>query len=65
MTAVFTMHVERETVKQHGYHLGTDRKVAESFVLEMLRKDPQVRSIALRFGQKLVQMFDHRDIAEG
>lgn len=64
MTAeVFCMYVETATgVKQHGYHLGTDLRTAESFVFESLRK-PGVLSVRLDQGRKTVRLYDDRDLA--
>lgn len=65
MTEPYTMHIEytEGEITNHGYHLGTDLKVAESFVFEKLRSDfhPAI-SVALRQGGKLVKIYDHRDI---
>jgi hypothetical protein len=62
----YTMHIEKpaNVVKQHGFHLGTDRNIAESFVLERLRNDSGVISIALRFDGKLDRIYDWRDVTE-
>jgi len=57
--AVYTMDIETEKVSQHPFHLGTERKVAESFALEALRR-PGVKSVALRLGGALVEIFDWR-----
>lgn len=62
-TAVYTMNIERDTVTLHPAHLGTDRKVAETFVLEALRR-PGVKSVALYFGGELVEIFDWRALEE-
>ena len=55
----YTMNIETDAVKQHPFHLGTDRRVAESFVFEQLRR-PEVKSVALYQGRKLVEIFDWR-----
>ena len=62
----YTMHIEKpaNVVKQHGFHLGTDKAIAESFVLDRLRADPAVLSIALRLDGKLIGLYDWRDVAE-
>ena len=63
---VYTMWIEKPAgiVKQYGFHLGTIRSVAESFVLERLQADPAVLSIALRYGAdaKLDRIYDFRDL---
>jgi len=59
----YTMHIETDAgVTQHGFHLGTDLRVATQFALEALKRD-NVLSVALRVGpkSKLVQIFDWRD----
>jgi hypothetical protein len=60
----YTMHIEKPAgvVKQHGFHLGTDKAVAESFVVERLKADAGVLSIALRNDGKLVKIYDFRDV---
>ena len=59
---VFTMDIEKNgEVKQHGFHLGTDRNIAEAFVLEQVKHG--ATSVALRFGKKLVKIYDWRDLA--
>lgn len=60
----YTMHIEKPigTVKMHGFHLGTQYTIARDIVLERLRADPDVVSIALRQGDTLVRVFDHRDV---
>ncbi len=56
----YTMDIETaEGVKQHPFHLGTDKAVAETFVREQLRKDG-VKSVALRQDGKLVKIYDFR-----
>jgi len=60
----YTMHIETNAgITQHGYHLGTDLKVAEQFALEALNR-AGVLSVALRVGPKakLVRIFDWRDM---
>jgi hypothetical protein len=60
-TQVYEMHIERHgKVKPHGFHLGTDIKIAESFVFEQLEAGAD--SIALRLGGKLVKIYDYRDL---
>ena len=63
----YTMHIESpvNVVKPHGFHLGTDREVAERIVMEKLRADPSVVSIALRLDDKLVRFYDFRDLDTG
>ncbi len=60
----YTMHVENPagTVVQHGFHLGTMRTIAEQIVLERLKADANIVSIALRFNGRLVKIYDHRDL---
>jgi hypothetical protein len=63
MSKVYTMHIEKPagTIAQHGFRLGTDLKVAEDIVLERLRTDPDIVTIALRVGHELVRIYDFRD----
>jgi len=58
----FTMDIEHAdgTIKQHGFHLGTDLKVAEFFVKERLQHEAV--SVALRRNKKLVRIYDYRDL---
>lgn len=59
----YTMHIETaEGVKQHGFHLGTDKRIAEHFVFEALRREG-VRSVALRCGTEC-DIYDWRDLPE-
>lgn len=61
---IYTMDIETsEGVKQHPYHLGTERILAEAFVCEALRR-PGVMTVALRLDGELVKIFDQRDLAE-
>jgi hypothetical protein len=62
----YTMNIEKpvNVVKQHGFHLGTDRAIAESFVLERLRNDPEVISIALRCDGRLDRFYDWQDVSD-
>lgn len=58
------MHIETDKVRQHGFHLGTDLRVAETFVYKELRK-PSVKSVALRFPNgRLIRIYDYRDLPE-
>jgi hypothetical protein len=60
--SVLTMSIETgEGVHRHPYHLGTVVETAMSFVIEQLRK-PEVRSVALREGPKLIGIYDFRDL---
>ena len=60
----YTMDIETaQGVKQHGFHLGTIKRIAEQFVIEALRRHG-VMSVALRQGGKLVQIYDWRDLPE-
>ena len=60
----YTMHIEtRDGIKQHPFHLGTDLKIAETFVYERLGHADTL-SIALRKDGKLVRIFDYRDLAD-
>ena len=63
----YTMDIERVdgTVEQHGFHLGTDLKVAESFVIEALQNEfIPAASVALRKAGKLVRIYDYRDLED-
>ena len=55
------MDIEIEGVNRHPWHLGTDRKIAETFVREQLCKRG-VKSVALRCDDKLVRIYDWRDL---
>lgn len=58
----YTMDIEtREGVKPHGFHLGTDRRVAEQFAQEAVRREGVI-SVALRLNNKTVRFYDWRDI---
>jgi len=60
---VYTMNIEtNEGVKQYGFHLGTIKSVAETFVFEQLRK-PEVKSVGLNLG-KQCDIYDWRDLPE-
>lgn len=63
---MYTMHIEKPAgvVKQHGFHLGTDLRIAESFVIEKLKNDPAILSIALRTDGKLHGIYDFRDLKD-
>lgn len=58
----YTMDIETaDGVKPHGFHLGTDIKIARQFAVEALKRDG-VRSVAIRGGKdKLVEILDHRE----
>jgi len=58
---MYTMDIEYpvNVVKQHGFHLGTDFRIAEQIVLERL---PHAISIALRKDGKLIKIYDFQDI---
>lgn len=62
----YTMHIEKPAgiVKQHGFHLGSDRVIAETFVMERLRADKAIASIALRLDGKLDAIYDFRDLVD-
>jgi len=59
----YTMHIEtRDGVKQHGFHLGTDLRIAREFALEALKRDG-VLSVAIRGDKnKLVEILDFRSL---
>ncbi len=59
----YTMDIETaEGVKPHGFHLGTDIKIARQLAVEALNR-AGVISVALRGDKnKLVEMFDWRNI---
>ena len=59
----YTMHVETDgEVTPHGFHLGTDLRVAESFVFDKLRAGAQ--SVALRRCGITHKIYDWRDLPE-
>ena len=60
----YSMHIETaEGIKQHGFHLGTDLRIARQFAVEALKRDG-VMSVALRQGpnNKLVEILDWREL---
>lgn len=59
----YTMDIETaDGIKPHGFHLGTDIKIARQLAVEALNR-AGVISVALRGDKnKLVEMFDWRDI---
>jgi hypothetical protein len=52
-----------EGVSPHGFHLGTQLPIAESFALEALAREG-VLTVALYCGKKLHRIYDYRDLAE-
>lgn len=65
MSEPYTMNIETaEGVKQHPYHLGTDKRTALTFVMDALRR-PGVMSVALcRAGNAAKEIYDWRDLPE-
>lgn len=61
MSTPYTMNIETaEGVKPHGFHLGTDLRIARQFALEALKRDGVI-SVALRGDKgKLVELLDWR-----
>lgn len=64
----YTMNVEKApsdgvkgAVIQHPFHLGTEHRIAVQFVMEQLRA-PGVMSVALYRDQRLVKIYDYRDL---
>ncbi len=59
----YTMHIENaDGVNQHGFHLGTDFKIARQFAVEALKRDG-VLSVAIRGDKgKLVEILDWREL---
>lgn len=54
---IYTMDIETiEGVKQHPFHLGTDRKIALTFVSEQLAK-PENISVRLKLNNKTDTIF--------
>lgn len=66
MPGTYTADIEKpaNVVKQHPFHLGTQHNITESFVLDWLRNDPTIVSVALRLDRKLVRFYDWRDVNE-
>ena len=64
-TPTFNMTLELEdgSLKPHGFHLGTDLKVALTFVHNALR-NMGARSVALYLGQERHAIYDWRDLPE-
>lgn len=60
----FTMQIEKpvNVIKQHGFHLGTDLKIAERFVIEQLKNGAV--SVLLMQGNRKFKMYDYRDLPE-
>ncbi len=57
------MFIEKNgEIKPHGFHLGTDFEVAETFVFEQLENGAD--SVALRLGRQLIKIYDYRDICD-
>ena len=66
ITHVFTASIEPCTgdVFQHGFHLGTDRKMAEWFCEELFRRHNAhggVYTVALKRNQGIVDVYDGRN----
>lgn len=58
----YTMDIETaEGIKQHPFHLGTDRAIAESFVEERLAQ-PETKSVALRLDGKIERVYSTRGL---
>ena len=64
-TPTFNMTLELEdgSLRRHGFHLGTDLKVALTFVHNALR-NVGARSVALYLGNDLHAIYDWRDLPE-
>lgn len=59
----YTMNIEKDgEVKRHPFHLGTDLKVAESFVFDHLRNGAQ--SVKLFNDDKSIKIYDFNDLPE-
>ena len=58
-----TLELEDGTLRRHGFHLGTDRRVALSFVYNALR-NMGARSVALYLGTNREGLYDWRDLPE-
>ena len=57
----YTMDIETaEGIKPHGFHLGTDKRIAEGFAMEAVKREGVI-SVALRLNGKTVRFFDWRD----
>jgi hypothetical protein len=61
----YQMDIETaDGIKPHGFHLGTDLKIARQLAVEALNR-AGVISVALRGDKnKLVEMFDWRDLED-
>lgn len=60
----YTMHIETGAgVKNHPFHLGTDKRVAVGFCLEQVRLG--AKSVALRLNGKIERIYDFRDLRLG
>lgn len=64
MSLTYTMHIEKpaNVVKQHPFHLGTMEHIAEQFVMERLKNDHEIVSIALKINNKIMRIYDHSDM---
>jgi hypothetical protein len=61
----YQMDIETaDGIKPHGFHLGTDLKIARQLAVEALKRTGVI-SVALRGDKnKLVEMFDWRDLED-
>lgn len=64
-TTPYVMDIETsDGVKRHPFHLGTDKRVALTFVMDKLRI-PGTKSVALyRPGMAAKEIYDWRDLPE-
>lgn len=62
---MFTMHIEtQDGVKPHGFHLGTDLRIARQFAIEVLAREGVI-SVAIRGDKnKLVEILDFRALQD-
>lgn len=66
-TPTFSLSIETDAgTYQHGYHLGTDERMARSFAAEIcLKRRPKIgtriRTVALIFDGRMVDVFDGGD----
>lgn len=63
-TPTYNMTLETEEgLKPHGFHLGTSKPTAMTFVHNALR-NMGAKSVALYLGTKLDRVYDWRDLPE-
>lgn len=64
MSLVYTMHIQKpaNVWKDHPFHLGTIEHIAEQFVMEKLKADPEIISIRIKINNRAYRDYDHKDL---